>query len=601
MDTKSVTYWVREFWVPSVILLGIFLYLGLSFSQQTTLSIYVGWFFTLLGSFQLFQESFYSILKKHFALDYIAILAITISLFTGEYLVALILALMIASGHNLESYAAKKARESLTKLTERIPDKVILWEKDHPGLESRVKEIKKGVEIFIKKGEVIPLDGNLLSPSAFLDESSLTGESQFAEKIEGDKVFSGTINMGSPIAIKITKTEENSTYNKIIELVKRAQEEKSPLVRLANKYSGYFTVITLTIAGFALVISDFNLTRVLAVLVIATPCPLIIATPVALLGGVNAAAKRRIIVKRLASIELLSRINMLVFDKTGTITIGKPKLKNLQIVSKGLDQKRVLAIAAAIERNSLHPLAKAVVNFAKNAKAKTLHAKDIEEIVGRGISGVVEGEKYTLAKLEQDQGMSIALSSKGKDLAVFEFEDEIKKDSLNVIRYFNNQRIDLLILTGDKKEEAEKLVQKLGGGLDFKAEYKPEDKLAEVNKLKGQGKVIAMVGDGINDAPALAAADVGIVFSNEEQTAASEAADVVLLGGEFSSIGTTYSIAKKTIKIAMQSILGGIGLSLVGMVFAAFGFIPPILGAGLQEVIDVAVIINAIRASRISS
>jgi len=584
---------------PVAVLLGIFLYLGLKFVHQDILAVYAAWVFTLLGSFQLFQESFHSISKKHFVLDYIAILAIAVSLYTGEHLVALILALMIASGRNLESYAANKARESLTKLTERIPDKVTLWENDHPGQEARVKDIQKGMEIFIKKGEVIPLDGNLISSSTFLDESSLTGEAQFVEKVEGDQVFSGTINMGSPLALRVARTEENSTYNKIIELVKQAQEEKSPLVRLANKYSGYFTVITLAIAGFALFASDFNLTRVLAVLAIATPCPLIIATPVALLGGVNAAAKKRIIVKRLASLELLSRINMLVFDKTGTITIGKPKLKNLQILSKNLNQNEILGIAAAIERNSLHPLAKAVVDFARNLNTPILHAKEVEEIVGKGISAVVEGQKYTLSKLKEDQGMAIALSSKGKNLAVFEFEDEIKKDSRDVIDYFKNQGINLLILTGDKQQEAEKLIQKLGERLEFRAEYEPEDKLAEINKLRKEGKVIAMIGDGINDAPALAAADVGIVFSNEEQTAASEAADVVFLGSEFSSIGTTYSIARQTIKIAMQSIVGGIGLSLAGMVLAAFGFIPPILGAGLQEVIDVTVIINAIRASRI--
>lgn len=601
MDTKRIIFLIQQFAVPVVVFLGIFVYLGFSFTHQTNLAIYAGWAFTLLGSFQLFQETFHAVLKKHFALDYIAILAIAISLFTGEFLVALILALMIASGRNLESYAANKARESLTKLTERIPDKVILWEKDHPGQEARVKDIQKGMEVFIKKGEVIPLDGVLVSRSSFLDESSLTGEAQFVEKVEGDQVFSGTINMGLPLAIKVTKTEENSTYNKIIGLVKSAQEEKSPLVRLADKYSTYFTVITLGIAGLAYFTSGFDPTRVLAVLAIATPCPLIIATPVALLGGVNAAAKRRIIVKRLAAVELLSRINMLVFDKTGTITIGKPKLKNLNILSKALTQKEVLAIAAAIERNSLHPLAKAVVDFAKNLKAPIYHAKEVEEIIGKGISGMVNGQKYTLSKLKEEQGMAIALNSHGKSLAIFEFEDEIKKDSQDVIKYFKKQGIDLLILTGDKRQEAEKLVQKLGYKLDFRAEYKPEEKLAEINKLKGQGKVIAMVGDGINDAPALAASDVGIVFSNEEQTAASEAADVVFLGGEFSSIGATYSIAKQTVKIAMQSILGGIGLSLAGMVFAAFGFIPPIIGAGLQEVIDVAVILNAIRASRISS
>ncbi len=592
---------IKQFLLPTVILAGIIVYLILSFFNVTSWAVLVALTITILGSFELFKETFTSLLKRQFALDYIAILAIAIALVTSEYLVASILALMIASGRNLEDYAVAQAKKSLTGLIERIPDKVTLWERDHPGNESHVAEIKVGQEIFIKKGEIIALDGILTSQSAVLDESSLTGEADFVEKVEGDQIFSGTINMGAPIVIKVTKPAGNSTYNKIIEMVKKAQEEKSPLVRLADKYSTYFTVVTLTIAGIALLFSNFDLMRVLAVLAIATPCPLIIATPIALLGGVNAAAKRRIIVKRLAALELFSRINMLIFDKTGTITIGKPKLKNLKILTKNLTEKEILGIAEGIERNSLHPLAKAVIAFARQANAPVLHAKNVEEMIGKGISGEVEGQRYLLSKLKEDAGMAIALSSKGKRLAVFEFEDEIKQESVNVIKYFKSLGLDLLILTGDKKQAAEKLVKDLGEDVNIQADQKPEDKLKEVERLKKSGKVVAMVGDGINDAPSLAAADVGIVFSNEEQTSASEAADIVFLGGEFSTVADSYKIAEKTIGIAKQSIFWGIGLSVLGMVFASVGLISPIFGAGIQEFIDVAVILNAIRASRIST
>lgn len=590
----------KQFLIPTAVFIGIFVYLGLIFFSLPQWATLVAWVITLLGSFQLIKHTVSQVLKKQFALDYIAILAITISLITGQLLVAMILALMISSGRNLESYAVTLAKQSLTKLIARIPDKVTLWEKDHPGSESRLKDIKVNMEIFVKKGEVIPLDGRLISQAAVLDESSLTGEAEFVEKVSGDQVFSGTINMGAAIVCKVLKTEKNSTYNKIIELVKKAQSEKSPLIRLADKYNIYFTIITLLLGGVAYLLSNFDLMRVLAVLAIATPCPLIIATPVALLGGVGALAKQRIIIKRLSSLELLAKIDMLVFDKTGTITIGKPRLKNLRVTAKNFNQKEILAIAAAIERNSLHPMAKAVVTFARQKNTPILHAKDVEEVIGTGISGEVAGQKYLLAKSEQDLGMAIALSSKHQTLAVFEFEDEIKPDSRQAIKYFQDQGKQLKILTGDKKKAAESLMKHLGEGVLVRAQCKPEDKLAEIEKMKKTGKIVAMVGDGINDAPALAQADVGIVFSNEEQTAASEAADIVFLGGQFNSLPRSYNIAKQTINIARQSILGGISLSIIGMIFAAVGLIPPIFGAGLQEVIDVAVIINAIRASRIN-
>lgn len=582
-----------------IVLLGIIFFLFLNLFNMHQLSVIVAWGVTLLGSFKLLTETLTALLKRQFALDYIAILAIAMSLITGQYLVALILALMVVSGRNLEDYATNQAKKALTSLVERIPDKITLWNKDRPGEEIKLKEVKVGQEIFIKKGEVVALDGLLLSPGAILDESSLTGEAQFVDKTSGDQIFSGTINMGKPIALKVTKSEENSTYNKIIGLVKSAQEEKSPLVRLADKYSTYFTIITLIIAAVSFFLSNFDLMRALSVLAIATPCPLIIAAPIALLGGVNAAARERIIIKRLASLESLSKVDVLLFDKTGTITIGKPRLSQVKLLST-LSKNKALGIAESIERSSLHPLAKAIVDFAKLEKAPVEHAKNIEETTGLGISGEVAGRRYLLSK-RQKQGMAIELSFKGKPLAVFEFEDEIKEDSKQVISFFKKLGMQLLILTGDKKEAAQQLVKILDQDVSIKAELKPEDKLAEVKRLKLEGKVVAMVGDGINDAPALAASDVGMVFSNEEQTAASEAADVVFLGGQFSSIPISYKIATQTIKIATQSILGGIGVSILGMVLASVGYIPPIIGAGLQEVIDVAVIINAIRASRINS
>jgi heavy metal translocating P-type ATPase len=429
------------------------------------------------------------------------------------------------------------------------------------------------------------------------DESSLTGEPYTIEKIGGDPIRSGTINVGNLIVVRVLKEQKDSTYNKIVDMVKNAQDEKSPMVRMADKYSGYFTIVSLLITGFSYVFSGFDLTRALAVLAIATPCPLIIATPIALLGGVNAASKKNIIVKKLASIEVLARAQALIFDKTGTITLGKPIVIEFKNQSKYKDL-HLLAISESIERNSLHPLAKAIVGYARIKNAKIIHAHDIAEKIGQGILGTVDGLTYRMAKMESTEGMSIGIYEKEKLLGFFRFEDEIKKESKEIIQTLKNKGFELFIFTGDKKEAADKLVKNLGLDVIIKAECTPEDKQRGIMELKKQGKVTAMVGDGINDAPALALADVGMVFSNEEQTAASEAADLVFLGGNFSLVVDSMNIAKKTVYIAKQSIFFGIGLSITGMILASFGLIPPIGGAFIQEAIDVIVIVNALRASR---
>lgn len=590
-------YLVKFFIIPILVLTGIILYLVTHFlfknpSAANAIAILP----IILGSYKLVVDIFRSLRKGRFVLDYIAVLAIFVSLLSGEYLVASIIALMLASGETLEAYGIHQAKKSLTKLIDRIPNEVTILN----GAKTKISQVIIGQKILVKKGEVISLDGKLASDAALIDESSLTGEPYTVEMVLGDLLRSGTVNVGAPIIIEVTKEEKDSTYTKIVNLVKSAQEEKSPLVRLADRYSLIFTLITLIIAAFAYFYSQGDFTRVLAVLVIATPCPLILATPIALIGGVNAASKKNIIIKKLASLEILSKATALIFDKTGTITLGIPTLTNLEIISKSLDQKEILQIAEAIERNSLHPLAKAIVKYASSKKITRVHASNIEEIIGSGIMGEINGKKYTLSKIEKGFGMEIGLFQEKTLIAKFNFDDKIKPESKKEVGKLKSMGIQLFIFTGDKLEAAKRVVDKLGQDIIIKAQCTPEDKQKGIADLKNQKIVTVMVGDGINDAPALASADVGMVFSNEEQTAASEAADVVILGSSFESVYNSINIAKNTIKIALQSILFGIGLSIAGMVIASFGFIEPIIGAGLQEVIDVAVIINALRSSRSS-
>lgn len=592
---NTILYYIRNFIIPVIVLVGLSLYLTLAFLHIYFLNVPIALLTIIIGSYKLLIETYEDLRNGKFGLDYIAILAVIVSIATGEYIVGIILALMIASGRNLEEYGAKMAKKSLTELSERIPHDVMV-EKGTAGEEKAVKDVSIGEVIIIRKGEVVPLDGEIISEESLFDEQSLTGEAFPVEKLHGDFVRSGVINVGTIARIKVLKEQKDSSYAKIIEIVERAQSAKAPLVRLADKYSVYFTVVTFIIASFSFMLHG-TLESVLAVLVVATPCPLILATPIALLGGMNAQARKRIIVKKLSSLEALSRIDTVVFDKTGTITLGKPKVSEFKLIDEGFGREQALAISVAIERNSLHPLASAVVEYGKSVEK--LFIANVQEKIGQGIQGEIEGKTYVLKKAEVNtETMEIGLFQNQTLIASFLFEDEVKTETKGIIEKLKNMDMKLFMFTGDKLQTAQKLVEKLQMDIEIRAELKPEDKQVGIEKLKRGGAIVAMVGDGINDAPALALSDVGIVFANEEKTAASEASDVVLLGGNFSSVLYSILSAKRTILIAKQSIIAGIGMSVVCMILASFGLIPPLMGAIIQEGIDVAVILNALRASR---
>lgn len=549
------------------------------------------------GAFQILVESFIAIKNKTFALDYIAILAIFVAIISKEYLVGGVIALMISSGNSLEKYAQKKAKSSLTALSNRIPNKALVWESKTKTRIEKVTLVKKGEKILVRKGEIIPLDGLLISDYAQLDESSLTGESYFVDKIKGDKIRSGTINLGSSIIIKVEKEDKDSTYRQIINMVEEAQEEKSPLIKISHKYNVGFTILALFMAFLAYLIwKDFS--YVLAVLVIATPCPLLIAAPVALIGGMSSSAKKKIIMKNLSAIETVSKVDTLVFDKTGTITLGKPILKEIEIKDKKYSRKDILRIAEAIERNSLHPFAHSIIHEARKEKIPLTYAEDVHENLGKGISGTIGKKRFTINKGKESSVNHLHLLEGRKIIAEIIFEDILKKNAKEILEKLKKKGMDVHVFTGDKKEVAEKLRESLDEGIKINSEMSPKDKQDGIKNLKKKGKTIAMVGDGINDAPALALSDVGMVFSHEENTASSEAADIVFLGGNFSQVYDSIKISKRTLKIAKQSMIAGITLSVIGMGFAAAGFIVPLVGAILQEVIDASVILNSLRSIR---
>lgn len=599
---KRFFHLANSFRVPLAVLAGILMYFFLQYRWHAVIAAdVIAAAGIIVGSAGMVKETVASLARKQFVLDYIALLAIIAGLVTQQYLVALVIVLMLSSGTTLEKYGLERARQSLTALTQRIPHDVMVFAPGSTERKKSIEQIRVGEEILVRKGEVVPLDGVLISAAALIDESSLTGEPYLFEKMAGDAVPSGTVNTGDAIVIKVTKPDAESTYRKIIEMVKRAQREKAPLLRLADRYSTVFTLITLALAVLAYVLSHDN-GRILAVLVVATPCPLILAAPIALFGGMNSAARRRILVKKLGALEALSRVTNVIFDKTGTITLGLPLVSAITILDSGTTVNDALSVAAALERNSLHPLAKAINEEAKRLKAPRRHAERVAETVGAGISAVVDGRQYSLAKMSRyHHSNAVELFEGETAVARFEFEDKLKQDARDIIRVLKKFGLSLYIFTGDREENAAKIINQLGAVGKFisvKTNCTPEGKKNGIAEMHAAGRIVAMVGDGINDAPALALADVGLVFSNEEHTAASEAADIVFLGGDLALVWEALRIAHRTIRIALEGIFFGIGLSVIAMIFAAFGYIPPIEGAILQEAIDVVVILNALRASR---
>lgn len=593
---NKIQAFLRNFSVPLVIVISLVIYSALHFIfDEKFWSVKILMVAIGIGSWGLVTDTIKSLLKKSFALDYIAILAIIVGVITQNYVVAAVITLMMTGGNALERFAQLKAQKSLTALKNRIPNKAQVVLSQGKTQLVAIEKIQVGSTIMIRKGEVVPLDGILESDTSLFDESSLTGEPYPVLKHANDVIRSGTLNVGQAVQLTTTVISKDSTYNRIVELVKEAESAQTPFIRLADTLSFVFTAVTLLLAGTAYVLSG-DLERVLAVLVIATPCPLILATPIALIGGMSAAAQQRIIFKRLAILEVLSKVNSIVFDKTGTITIGKPIIESITVIKKKITEKKVLALASGLEKNSLHPYAKAIMSHAENLDIDALAFKNVHEVIGKGIAGELGSSKYLLSSDKKHPDSQVVLSENSQPIAVFTFKDELKPSSIESIQKLMHMGIQISIFTGDTAARGQELLEKLPKGIMLEAQLSPEQKRQKLGLIKKQGKTVAMVGDGINDAPALAFSDVGIAFSHQEHTAASEAADVVLLGRDFSGVFDSIRISHRTMQIAKQSMYYGVGLSMLGMVFAVGGYIPPLYGALTQEVIDVIVILNALRA-----
>jgi len=550
--------------------------------------------------------------RGEFGVDLIALLAMAGSLALGQELAGAVIAVMLSGGDTLERFAGGRARRELAALVARAPQVVHRYENGQlvsPPLE----EVRRGDVLLVKPGEVVPVDGIVSKGSAVLDESALTGEARPVERFAGDQVHSGVVNAGPPFDMQAVATAESSTYARIVRLVAEAQASKAPFVRMADRYALWFLPLTLGVAGLAWVISGSPV-RALAVVVVATPCPLILAAPVALMAGISRAAGRGVIVKGGVALEALAQARTVVFDKTGTLTAGTPRLASIEAFG-GWQPADILGMAASLDQLSPHVFAAPIVQGARERGLSLQFPTEIEEVAGAGIHGRLGLRRVALGKASwlaggdpvpehvarlreraEYEGMTAAfVTVDGKFGGALTLEDPVRPDAPRVVRELRRIGVQrIVILSGDRQEIADAVGTLVGADLVL-SEHSPEAKVEAVRRESRQA-LTAMIGDGINDAPALATAQIGVAMGARGATAASEAADAVIVVDRLERVVDAMSIARRAVGIARQSVIAGMALSGAAMVVAAIGWLPPVAGAMFQEAIDVAVILNALRA-----
>jgi len=537
-----------------------------------------------------------------YGIDLLAVTAIGSTVAVGESWAALVVCLMLSGGEALEDFAAGRARRELTGLLERSPRVAHRIEADGQVVELAVGEVLVGDRLLVRPFELVPVDGVLDSASATLDESSLTGESMPVDRRRGEELFSGAVNGSSAIEVTARAAAADSQYQRIVSLVQEAQESKAPFVRLADRVAVPFPLGALALAVGAWIVSG-DPSRLAEVLVVATPCPLIIAAPVAFLGGMSRLARHGVIVKESGALEQLARVRTVAFDKTGTLTYGEPRVVEVHPVGRTEDE--LLALAAAVERFSGHPLAAAVLAFAEAQGLAALEASEVAEIPAHGVRGTVDGRELVVGSarlvpgpvLEPPRGTTaVHVGVDGEYAGYLALADELRAESPATIAALHRAGVrSTVMLTGDGALAARHVAEQAGID-DVRAELLPQDKVEAVRGLPQ--RPVMMVGDGVNDAPVLAVADVGVAMGARGSSAASESADVVITLDDLSRSARAVLIGRRTVRVAWQAIGIGVVLSVGLMVFAATGGLPALVGAWLQEVVDLACILWALLAVR---
>ena len=548
-----------------------------------------------------------ALLRGHVGLDVLAVTAIAATVLVGEHWASLVIVFMLSGGEALEDYAAGRAERELSAILEHVPQIAHRYRKDGTTEDIPVGQVAVGDRLLVRSSEIVPVDSTLLSTTGTFDESSLTGESLPVEKVDGDVVMSGSLNGFEAVDIVARSLAADSQYQRIVALVTEAKGSKAPLVRLADRYAVPFTLLSYAIAGVAWWLGG-DPQRFAEVLVVATPCPLLIGAPVAFMAGMSSAAKSGIVIKNAGTLERLARAKTVAFDKTGTLTHGMPRVVAVNPVDMQPDE--LLVLVGSAEQYSSHVLAGALRDAVAERELPLKEATDAQQVATHGVQAVIDGHTVFVGKpryvAENSSGApalalaageaAVYVSSDGRFIGSVTLRDEIRPDAPATLRALRNLRVKhVMMLTGDIAPVAAHVARELGI-TDVRAECLPEDKVTAVRDA--QSRPIIMVGDGVNDAPVLAVSDVGIAMGAKGSTSAAESADIVILLDDISRVARAVSIGQRTVRIALESIWWGIGFSVALMSLAAAGFLPAIAGAALQEVVDLIAILGALRALR---
>lgn len=604
---KRLLNFAREYNLFSIATLAVIIGLALQFSGNHTAAKWLLSVVALVEVLPLLWGMWQDFRSGSYGLDILAATAIVASVLLGQYWAAIVVVLMLTGGESLEDYAEHRAKSELDALLKHAPQIAHLISKGKT-VDVKVSELKVGDKIIIKPGEVVPVDAVIIEGIASLDESSLTGESVPQTRQSGEKLLSGSTNLDGAINAKVLATAENSQYQQIIKLVRSAAASQAPFVRLADRYSIPFTIAAYAIAVTVWIITGSAL-RFLEVIIVATPCPLLLAAPIALISGMTRASRYGIIIKTGSALEKLSLAKSIAFDKTGTLTKGELTIDELQTFGT-FEASEVLSLAASLEQSSNHIMAHAIVEGAKTKGLKITPTKHVKEFSGLGVMAAVKNKQVIVGRLSllQDHGIELPIKFKPSDITqtavyvavdgqlagIIKLIDELRPETKDTLSRLHRLGLrDAIMITGDNSKTAEKIAKQLGID-EVYAETLPADKLRILEAV--QQRPLIFVGDGVNDAPALTAADIGIALGARGSTAASESADMVIMLNDLGRVATAIAIAKRTFFIAKQSILVGIGISLGLMVLFSTGKFSPLMGAIVQEVVDVVVIFNALRA-----
>lgn len=596
----------KETLIAGFTLVAILLHLVLKYllrrsSLQANLPLFAA---LVTGGIPMLWELLKKLWQREFGSDLLAGISIVTAILLREYLVAAIVVLMLSGGEALEHFAKARASSVLDALARRMPS--VAHRKEAGGLvDVKLADIRIGDELTVLPHEICPVDGTVLAGHGVMDEAYLTGEPYEISKTPGSMVISGAINGESLLTIRAEKLAEDSRYARIMQVMHRTEQQRPQLRRLGDQLGAWYTPIALAVATVAAVLTA-DAARFLAVVVIATPCPLLLAIPTAVIGAISLAARRGIIIRNPAVLEQIEKCETLIFDKTGTLTYGRPTLTEI-LCPGNFERPNVLQLAASLEQYSKHPLAGAIVAEAERTGIAILPVDKISERPGEGLLGNVSGQSVQITGRKKVQALQVPLPPLesgleclvfvgGEYAAAIRFHDAPRQDSASFIQHLEPKHAvaRVILLSGDRESEVKYLAESVGI-TEVHASKSPEEKVAIVKQETSKARTL-FVGDGINDAPAIMAATVGVAFGSHHDVTV-EAADAVVLEPALEKIDELMHIARRMRHIALQSALGGMGASIIGMIAAALGFLPPIWGAIGQELIDLVAVLNAVRVA----